>query len=60
MLSMLEGYDKKEADRLFNNAFKTVETRAKEAEKTTKAKRLRLQNRAQTKQKQSNAYVCIV
>ena len=49
---MLEGYDKK-TDRLFNNAFKTVETRAKEAEKQLKAKRLRLVKQVQSKAKQS-------
>ena len=53
MLSMLEGYDKTEADKLFNNAFKTVETRAKEAEKATKAKEAEANKQAQAKQKQS-------
>ena len=53
MLAMLDGYDKKEADRLFNNAFKTVETRAKEAEKATKAKEAEANKQAQAKQKQS-------
>jgi hypothetical protein len=53
MLSMLEGYDKTEADKLFNNAFKTVETRTKEAEKATKAKEAETAKQAQAKQKQS-------
>ena len=53
MLAMLDGYDKKEADRLFNNAFKTVETRAKEAEKAVKAKEAEATKQAQAKQKQS-------
>ena len=53
MLAMLDGYDKKEADRLFNNAFKTVEKRAKEAEKAVKAKEAEATKQAQAKQKQS-------
>jgi hypothetical protein len=53
MLSMLEGYDKTEADKLFNNAFKTVETRAKEAEKATKAKEVEAAKQEQAKQKQA-------
>jgi hypothetical protein len=53
MMSLLEGYDQKEADKLFNNAFKTVETRAKEAEKAVKAKEAETAKQTQAKQKQS-------
>jgi hypothetical protein len=54
MLSLLDGYENKaEADKLFNNAFKTVETRAKEAEKATKAQEAETAKQEQAKQKQS-------